>query len=277
MQNRLSRLKIILYILLALLFIPSSSFSEKGALIVHFIDSGYGDAVLLEAPDNTFILIDAGTKERAKGLKKYLDDLGVKEIKAFILTHPHVNHFGGMPEILQNYTIDKFYMNGDSMNAEEGYKELLEVAEKKGLHGFVLRRSDRVKTGSRDLSIKVLHPESVFGAANNNSIALYIIFKNTSILLTSDIQQEEENALIKLFPETRSSNVVQVPHHGGNVTDEFAEFFKGKIFVISTGKNKYNKPLKKDLDKLKGTVLRTDVLGNIVIHSDGESVKVLSE
>ena len=39
---------------------------------IHFINVGYGDAILIEIPDDRTILIDAGDRKHASYLRKYL-------------------------------------------------------------------------------------------------------------------------------------------------------------------------------------------------------------
>ena len=71
---------------------------------------------------------------------------------------------------------------------------------------------------------------------------------------------------------------LKVGHHGSNLstTSEFIEEVSPDIAVISCGyKNKYGHPHNQTLDTLdKNNVLtyRTDLLGDIVFYSDGETI-----
>ena len=64
-------------------------------LIVHFIDVGQGDSILLES-DDEFVLIDAGERGSGDTVSSYINERGADELKYVIATHPHTDHMGGM-------------------------------------------------------------------------------------------------------------------------------------------------------------------------------------
>ncbi|MFH1782998.1 MAG: MBL fold metallo-hydrolase [Candidatus Omnitrophota bacterium] len=262
--------------LLSVCFIGDSlSIEEK--VYIHFIDVGYADAILIEIPGEGSILVDTGSEEYSDKLTTYLKNVGVKELHTLILTHPHKNHFGGISSVMEDFKVHRFFHNGDTGRAEEGYSELIKWINRRGLYGIVLRRGYDVKTSLKTLKIKVLNPEALLGDANENSIALYVKYKDTSFFLTGDIDTKQQDEIINKFPGLEAVDLVQVPHHGGKVSKKFSEFFKDKIFIISTGENKWGAPSQEDLDKLHGKVLRTDKKGNIIVESDGEKVRIFNE
>lgn len=86
-------------------------------LELHFINVADGDAILVEERqgDETFrLLVDAGrdvmqTPELPGSLRgtaaDYLRSRGVEHIDALVVTHLHIDHFGGVREILQRVTV----------------------------------------------------------------------------------------------------------------------------------------------------------------------------
>ena len=61
----------------------------------HYIDVGQGDSTLIELPDGTTMLIDAGTpdEERIASLISYIkNDAKVSKINYLILTHRYGHH-----------------------------------------------------------------------------------------------------------------------------------------------------------------------------------------
>ncbi|MFH1478524.1 MAG: MBL fold metallo-hydrolase [Candidatus Omnitrophota bacterium] len=258
---------------------PTYSYTkkQKETVKVHVIDVGYGDSILIELPSKKIILIDTGTSEYVQEFIKYLEDIHIKDIDTLILTHPHENHFSGIESLIEKCKVHNFYINDDVSRAEEGYKEVMEKVKEKNIPTKVLKRGDTLFSDQKDIKLEILNPKGLSGKANENSIVSYFTFKDTSFLFTSDIQVGQQLVLITSFPYIKLANVVQVPHHGGFITDEFAGFFVDKIFIVSSGENKFHKPYQKELDKLIGFVLRTDVLGTIVLESDGENVKVVNE
>ena len=74
------------------------------------------------------------------------------------------------------------------------------------------------------------------------------------------------------------ADVLKVGHHGSrsSSTQEFVDAVRPRYSVISCGKdNSYGHPHQEVLDVLAGsTILRTDILGTIVMHSDGETITI---
>ena len=99
-----------------------------------------------------------------------------------------------------------------------------------------------------------------------------ITFTSILVEIHLDSQQDE---IVGLYPQMKSVNCVKIPHHGKNVSDLFAQFFTDKIFVVSTGVYGKSVPDLRPLEKLKGRVLRTDQVGDIVVSSDGRELKVI--
>jgi beta-lactamase superfamily II metal-dependent hydrolase len=87
-----------------------------GLLEIYVIDVGQGDGVLMRTPDDKWHLIDAGTRNENQQLKKgapnflrwkFLNDLGRDriELESLILTHPDLDHFGGMIDLFSKKLI----------------------------------------------------------------------------------------------------------------------------------------------------------------------------
>jgi len=257
-------------------FLPA--LASDGLMKIHFIDVEYGDAILIELPDGQTALIDAGQSEYAVRLMKYLTDCNIEDLGTVILTHPHEDHFGGFLSLIKKWPIGKFYINGDTKRADEGYDDLIKTMGDNQVPITILKEGDELLLGGKKVRFSVLHPSVLEGSANENAMVLWLIFKEASFLLTSDIQNLQQDKILKRYPQVKSANVIQVPHHGGTMTDQFANFFgNDSIFVVSTGTNEYGKPLVEELDKLKGKVLRTDLHGSIVLQSDGHQVEVIEE
>ncbi len=91
-------------------WIKKTELSEKGLLEIYIIDVGQGDSVLVRTPDDKWHIIDGGNaieqqmtrKSAANFLRwKFQDDLGIKTVtlENVILTHPDLDHFGGLMNI----------------------------------------------------------------------------------------------------------------------------------------------------------------------------------
>lgn len=267
---------VVFTILFLLIIFPFQGYSDPHNLRVHFINVGYGDAILLEMPDETVWLIDSGDEAASDHLIEHLNTFNVQKIDTAIITHPHQNHFQGFFALLEQMSIGRVFINGDP-NAEEGFFELLEEFEKKQIPVKVLKQGDLLGQLPVGVRIKILHPQGLTGTPNGNSIVMWLEHKNVKMLFTADIEPGEQEELLTNYPKVKHADLVQVPHHGGNLSGLFFESFVSTIFVVSTGANQWGFPSKEDLQRLRGTVYRTDQQGDIVLGSDGFTIDLFHE
>lgn len=253
--------------------IGSNSYAQENRLRLHFIDVGYGDAIVIQLPDSRTLMIDAGEKLYSSQIIRYLKSLNITKIDQAIITHPHKNHFEGFLDVLKYIPIENLFVNGDQ-NAEEGYEMLLETFRDRKIPIHTLNRGMMLGGLSETVSIEVLHPENLSSSTNGNSIVLWVKHGQVSILLMADIELEEQAQLIDLYQAIEQVNSIKVPHHGGPLSDEFIEFFSEKDFIISTGANPWGLPYERDIRRLRGTIYRTDHHGSIILESDGVSVSI---
>jgi beta-lactamase superfamily II metal-dependent hydrolase len=79
---------------------------------VHLFGCGQGDTILLNLDDRTWILIDCYLPQGPvrQAFFDLVNRLGIKRLEAICLTHPHEDHFWGMPDV-----IEYFMSNGRSV------------------------------------------------------------------------------------------------------------------------------------------------------------------
>lgn len=246
--------------------------ASEGRLKIHFISAGYGDAILLEHSSGAFVLIDGGDDRHVPEVMDYLQKTGVGALEAVILTHPHSNHFAALPDVFAHFPVGTFYTNGDEAQAEEGMDRVREAAGWHNVPAEILRRGNTLNL-LPEVVIHVLHPKNLDGSANENALALRLTFQATNCLLTADIPPAQQTEIIRTFSELAGAQCVQIPHHGGELSEEFIEFFhnRGVVLVASTGENPYGKPLTDAWERFGEPVLRTDQGRAVVLESDGET------
>ena len=247
-------------------------------LIVHYLDVGQGDSVLIQFPGGRTAIIDGGTRESGEKIVSYIKNLGVKRLDYLIATHPHEDHIGGLPEVIRNFEVGNVYMPNKTANTKI-FEELLNVIENKGLKITIAEGIYSI-IDENNLKFAILGPvKDNYSNTNDYSIVSKIEFINTSFIFTGDIEKEAEMDLLEAGYNLKS-DVLKVAHHGSSTsnTEEFLEEVAPKYSVISLGKdNAYGHPHKEILERLNKIdtkVLRTDKLGDIVIKSDGENIIV---
>ncbi|MBK1813685.1 MBL fold metallo-hydrolase [Clostridium sp. YIM B02505] len=251
--------------------------SEK--LVVHYIDVGQGDSILIQTKEKNF-LIDAGPKENEDKLLSYLKKLNIKRLDYVIATHPHEDHIGGMTNIIKAYDIGKFYAPKVT-NTTKTFQNMMLALKDKNMNVNVLKPG---MGGNIDLGentkVEVFSPNSSkYDDLNNYSPIIKVTYGKNSFLFTGDAEKLEENEVLQKKYDIKA-DVLKVGHHGSSSSTgrDFLSKVSPSIAVISCGKdNDYGHPHKETLKTLgdgKVKVYRTDVSGTIVIISDGNNVTV---
>lgn len=290
-MNRTNRLKfLILFILLsALVFIGcnmevdnslTDNIDYKNDLIVHFFDVGQGDSIFIQFPNGETSLIDGGTRNSSAKLIGYLQDLNVDKIDYLIATHPHEDHIGGLPDVINNFEVGNIYMPGITANTVI-FEDLLKAIKSKDLKITIGKGGDEI-LNIEELKYEILAPnDNEYSETNNFSIVTKLTFKENSFIFTGDAELESERDILK-HGYNISSDVIKIGHHGGSTstTEEFLDKVNPEYAIISCGANNtYGHPHRETIDKLKKhniNILRTDELGSITVSSDGESIQVIS-
>lgn len=245
-------------------------------LQVYFIDVGQADSILITNQDH-YMLIDAGNNEDGPKLVKYFkDELGISKFDYVVGTHPHEDHIGGLDDIINNFTIDNFYIP-DVMTTTKTFEDVLDALDNKGLEITVPNIGDKFNLGEAEF--EVMYTGTDDSDLNNTSIVLKMIFGNYSYLFTGDATDKVEKILLDKDIDV---DVLKVGHHGSaySSSKEFLDKVTPKYAFISVAKeNSYGHPSKDTLNRLmKYTrkIYMTSELGTIMIDSDGKKIEVSS-
>ncbi len=262
----------VLILIMVLSWIHWSRLSQ-GHLIVHFLDIGQGDSVLIQTPSNKIILVDGGPgTEIMTELNEILPFLE-KEIDLLVLTHPHSDHVEGLVPVVKRYDIDAALITGVSYSNpyyDEFLKDLQLEAEV-----YFADSSQDFDFGD-GVYLDVLYPfepiiSGEFENVNNSSIVMRIIYEENEILLAGDAEFEVEEELLELGA-VLFSDVFKASHHGSRTanTEEFVEAISPSIVVIQSGEdNAFGHPHQETLDvfeKIGADVYRNDLDGRVSLE-----------
>ncbi|ENK0839544.1 MBL fold metallo-hydrolase [Clostridium botulinum] len=250
--------------------------NKSNELKVHYIDVGQGDSILVQTKDKN-ILIDSGTRKSSDNLINYLKKQHIKKLDYVIATHPHEDHIGGMPKVIDEFEIGNFYAPKKTANTKI-FKDMILQLKKKNLKINVAKKGISLDL-SNDSSLDFLAPvKDNYENTNDYSAVIKLTHGNAKFLFTGDAEKASEKDILNSNVDL-SSNVLKVGHHGSHSSSskEFLDKVNPKMAIISCGKNNdYGHPHKetmKELNKRNIEVYRTDIDGNILLTSDGENIK----
>lgn len=227
-------------------------------------DVGQGDAILVTYK-NIQILTDGGPNNKVLDcLGKYLP-FWDREIELVILTHPEKDHYFGLIEVFRRYQVDNFLFN-PGITGTSGYEEANIITPDVG---------KVIRIGL--ISLDVLWPPPGYADSKSNNLGIVYLLKygNFEALLTADVENKVSDE-ISANPKIQNLDYIKVNHHGSKngLSEKLLEAVEPEIAVISAGKNNpYGHPhneILQMLNKINAKLLRTDLVGDVVVETDGE-------
>ena len=275
---------VILVLLVALAAVAWRSTLARTALLeVHVLDVGQGDAILIELPDTTQILIDGGPDGSVlTELSAVMGPLD-KTLDVVIATHPDKDHIGGLPDVLAAYDVGTIVLTGAEKDTNL-YRAWVAAVASEGAQIVLADGIKRLAFG--DLAVlDLLWPqESMLGkspsSVNDYAVVSRLTYGSVDFLFTGDIEMWTEQRLVR-SGILGDVEVLKIPHHGSktSTTTALLRVTTPKIAVISVGKeNRYGHPSDLVLTRLLDFGIetrRTDLEGRITIQSDGEAFWVV--
>ena len=246
---------------------------------VAFLDVGQGDSSLVRAY-GADILIDVGPdKSVMRGLERLLPRTD-KYIDLIIISHPHLDHYGGLEHILSAYDVGAIVWNG--ADSVERLNALLEKAKTLGIPVIRLFAGSAIRSTGFDMQIvyPVRQAEEKLLAENDGSLVILTETSGLTGLFTGDIGTKPEALISAIpFPEI---DFLKISHHGSNTSSsyEFLTATNPRIATLSVGqRNRYGLPNREVLNRFSALgipVFRTDEKGNIVLTIANNKLRVHS-
>lgn len=246
---------------------PARSLSD--IMVVRFLNVGQGDATWLHLPNGDDILVDGGPPAAGPGIVATLQRLGVEHLDLIVATHSDADHIGGLIDVLNSLPVSASWLDNwecDTVTCSAFHQALTA----QGVITSLVDAGDLYLRGS--VLFAVLNPLPGM-VENNHSIVLRVSHGSIDVLLTGDVENEAETALLG-SGAVLEAEILKVAHHG-SVSSSSAIFLASvqpDIAVISVGDNPYGQPspeVLQRLDDVNAQVLQTNKVGLIVIESNG--------
>lgn len=209
------------------------------------IDVGWGLSMALTTPDGSNILIDAGYPEKLDDVLGYLDEEGIDVFDAAVVTHYHLDHYGGFglyepgdedDGVLNLFTIDALVVP----DTTDLYREMPDRLRAKA-NRYLIPIS-HVKQGDTSESVPALDWDDTPGFevmvldagsggammavddsgdegmnTNNDSIVLLVRFGEVEVIATGDAEHFVEYDIVTAFGRgALDADFLQVAHHGSD-------------------------------------------------------------
>lgn len=260
------------------LFIWYSIIVGKGdATEMYFLNVGQGDSQLIELPGGVQFLIDGGPDRSVIFELAEVLPATDRYIDVVFVTHPQLDHFGGLVDVLERYRVGAVIATGRD-SEDEAWRDFVEVIKRKKVPIVLVGAGDVIRY--KDSLVSVLAPNDELLSSpevNESSLVLKLQSGSVKALFTGDIGFEAENYIANAYDV--DVDVLKVGHHGSKFSSglEFLEEVTPVISVIQVGKNRFGHPTEaaiQRLIKVNSSVYRNDRDGTVRLRANDGTLSV---
>lgn len=265
----------------------------QGELRITFLDVGQGDAAIIDMPDGSLVLVDAGGDPqgyRDPGKRVILPLLKARRrghIDLAILSHPHPDHYGGFPTLLQALPIRELWDSGQAEQEVDIFPSpnpVIDMLTDARRRNIPVRYPNTLCNQPKRFgaaSLTILHPCPAVDhglSENDNSLVALLEFKSTRILFSGDIESESEARLVNEH-RIRNIDILKVGHHGSRTssTSAFLRHLSPRLAVISAGRNnRFGHPHPEVTSRLRNMgipAINIRRQGSVELRSDGTRIR----
>jgi len=241
-------------------------------LLIYAIDVEGGQATLLVAPSGASLLVDTGWPDAngrdADRIQAAMRDAGIARIDHLLITHFHVDHVGGVPELVKRVPIGEFLDHGpnreDSDITRHDYAAYLKAIEGKprrivhpgdtinipGLSAIVLTAD-----GEHIAAVPGVHPTpnpwcaaephwDLDTTENPRSAGVLITYGKFRFLDLGDLTKAKEIPLVCPNNLIGAIDLYLVNHHGFNLSNSkaFVDAIHPRVAIMDNGAHKAGSP-----------------------------------
>ena len=222
---------VILIIAIAAMF-PAYEKITTGEVRIDVMDVGQGLAVVVRTAKH-LLVYDTGVKfyqgsDMGKiAIIPYLKTLNIKELDKVVISHPDLDHRGGLASLEETYKINELIVDDPSF-----YKR------GSSCHQY----ADWTWDGISFHFFPIVLPVK---SKNNSSCVLQISTAAGQVMLSGDIEKPAEQYLANTYGNSLASSILVIPHHGSKTSSSplFIKNVAPRYAIVSYGfDNRYHFP-----------------------------------
>ncbi|NKR26423.1 DUF4131 domain-containing protein [Rhodococcus hoagii] len=239
-------------------------------------DVGQGDGLVLSAGGRRAVVVDAGPEPGP--MDRCLRRLGIDEIPLLVVTHLHADHYGGLDAVLHGRSVGAVAIGPASL-PEGGFRFVSAAASRADVPLVRLAAGRQLTVGAVRITVlgpllpEPRTPAAAEDGANDASLVLMAETAAGRLLLTGDVEEDGQRALLRSKIPLRA-DVLKVPHHGSRTTSpEFLDAVRPRVALVSVGAdNTFGHPnpgILQRLAALGAVTVRTDRDGDVAVARSG--------
>jgi beta-lactamase superfamily II metal-dependent hydrolase len=241
-------------------------------LLIYSIDVEGGQSTLLVAPSGESLLVDTGMPgfggRDPNRIQAAMKDAGITRIDHLLITHYHIDHVGGVPELVKRVSVGEFLDHGpnreDSDSTRQGYAAYLKAIGDKPHR--IVHPGDTIQISG--LSVVILAADGEHIAAipgikptfnpycaterqwsadpseNARSAGILVTFGKFRFLDLGDLTGAKEVALVCPTNPIPRIDLYLVDHHGMNLSNSRAlvDAIHPRVAIMNNGAHKAGMP-----------------------------------
>jgi competence protein ComEC len=241
-------------------------------LLIYAIDVEGGQSTLLVAPSGGSLLVDTGWPDRdGSGIARIqaaMKDAGITRIDHVLITHFHVDHVGGVPELVKHVSVGEFIDHGPNREDADitrrdfaAYIKAIDGTPRRIVHpgdtiripglSIVVLAAD----GEHISAIPGIKPTPNPGCAserhwpddpteNARSAGILVTFGKFKFLDLGDLTGAKEMALVCPNNPIPPIDLYLVNHHGMNLSNShvLVDAIHPRVAIMNNGAHKAGSP-----------------------------------